>query len=120
MTTIVLPWPPMPLNPNKRVHWARKNTHYQRYKMAAYGVARKAGVGPTVSGAPRLVVTIHPPDKRRRDIDNVIASMKAAQDGIAWAMGVDDSVFRVRWPEEFSEPRKGGEIVIEIQERANE
>jgi len=112
-----LSWPPTPLSPNVRAHWAQRNRHFQAHKQEAFHVARSQGVRPEVMGAPRLVVTLHPPDRRRRDMDNVIASLKAAQDGIAEAMALDDSVFRVRWPETFSEPVRGGAVVIEIQEQ---
>ena len=35
-----------------------------------------------------------PPDKRRRDLDNLLAASKATLDGIANAMAVDDTRFR--------------------------
>lgn len=38
----------------------------------------------------RLVVTFYPPDNRRRDTDNMLASIKVGLDGIAAASGVDD------------------------------
>ena len=43
----------------------------------------------------RFVVSMvfYPPDGRRRDVSNLHAAMKAALDGIAEAMGVDDSGF---------------------------
>jgi len=46
-------------------------------------------------GDARFVVSMvfYPPDGRRRDVSNLHAAMKAALDGIASAMGVDDSTF---------------------------
>jgi crossover junction endodeoxyribonuclease RusA len=66
------------------------------------------------AGALTARVTFNPPNKRRRDVDGVIASLKACIDGIADAIGLDDSMFRIAWPEEFSEPVKGGQILVEI------
>jgi hypothetical protein len=63
---------------------------------------------------PRLTVTIHPPDKRRRDFSNTIAALKAHIDGISDALAVDDSKFRISWPDSFAEPVKGGKIIITI------
>ena len=37
-----------------------------------------------------------PPSRRRIDLDNCIASCKAYFDGIADALGVDDSTFRLQ------------------------
>lgn len=44
---------------------------------------------------PSLAVTLRfvPPDRRARDIDNLVASMKSGLDGLADVLGVDDS----RW-----------------------
>jgi crossover junction endodeoxyribonuclease RusA len=55
-----------------------------------------------------LAVHLHfvPPDRRRRDLDNLIASMKAGLDGLADALGVDDS----RWKLSAEAPAAGGEV----------
>jgi len=52
------------------------------------------------------------PDKRRRDDDNIIASMKAARDGIADAFGIDDHRFAVTY--KFCEPEKPGRVEVLI------
>lgn len=41
-----------------------------------------------------LRITFVQPDMRHRDVDNMLASCKAALDGFALALGVDDKVFR--------------------------
>jgi crossover junction endodeoxyribonuclease RusA len=47
-------------------------------------------------GAPlRVMLRVYPPDKRRRDWDNVVASLKSGLDGIADALGIDDARFRL-------------------------
>ena len=40
-----------------------------------------------------MTITFHPPCKRKRDRDNMIAAFKSGQDGIAECMGVDDHRF---------------------------
>lgn len=49
------------------------------------------------AGAPKNEVHLVfvPPDRRNRDADNMLASMKAGLDGMADAMKVDDSKFKV-------------------------
>jgi crossover junction endodeoxyribonuclease RusA len=61
-------------------------------------------------------MTFCPPDKRRRDRDNLIASMKAATDGIADALGTDDSKFIVTYA--MGSPVKGGSVEVTIARAA--
>jgi len=60
-----------------------------------------------------VVLTFSPPDKRRYDDDNLIARCKAYLDGIADALGVDDSRFRLGKPVR-AESIKGGNVRVEI------
>jgi crossover junction endodeoxyribonuclease RusA len=41
-----------------------------------------------------LSIVYCPPDKRRRDLDNLLAASKATLDGLANAMCIDDTRFR--------------------------
>jgi len=38
-----------------------------------------------------MLARLHPPDKRRRDLDNMHATLKYYLDGVFKALGVDDS-----------------------------
>jgi crossover junction endodeoxyribonuclease RusA len=60
-----------------------------------------------------LIVTFHPPGNYHYDRDNLIASTKAYQDGIADALGCDDHTFRPAY--NFAEPVKGGKIIVQIE-----
>ena len=97
MVVITLPWPPKQLSPNTTAHWAVKNLHKQRYKQACYWLAMEAGIRPNqkYKGPFAVHMKFIPPTRRNRDEDNLIASMKAALDGIADAMGVNDTEFRL-------------------------
>lgn len=101
---IVLPWPPSELNPNSWAHWSARSKHGRAYKEKAYITA--LGTQPTS----HLKITFHPPDKRRRDLDNMFSSVKYAVDGIAKAWGVDDNDFEFTIKK--SSPVKGGKVVI--------
>jgi len=94
MTTITLPWPPKQLSPNARIHWSTRARHAKAYKAACYAIARQAGLTtPYPAGKIALRLDFYAPARRRRDLDNLLASMKAGIDGVAWALGVDDSRF---------------------------
>lgn len=109
---IILPWHNPILSPNARKHWKAKMRPKATARADAFHATRASGysVAPRIIDKLDVAVTHCPPDKRRRDLDNCIASFKHAQDGIAEALGMDDSRFRVT--HEFGEPVKGGKIVV--------
>ena len=112
MITVRLPWPPKELSPNARVHWARKAGVSQKYRQDACVLTlceKKRHIE-----AACLHLTFCPPDRRRRDLDNMLASIKAGIDGIADAIQVDDQYFTLTL--ERGEPTKGGEVVAVITE----
>lgn len=102
-----LPFPPSILNPNRKAHWAVKAKAFKRYKSDCYFLATQH------KPAYKFKITFHPPDKRRRDRDNIIGAFKAGQDGLALAWGIDDSLFEITY-KPLGEPVKHGKIIIEI------
>jgi crossover junction endodeoxyribonuclease RusA len=80
--------------------------------MEAYTLACVAGVHRAAPEFPNVKVTFHPPDNRRRDTDNMLASCKASLDGLALAMGVDDADWNLTIAR--ADPVKGGAVVVEI------
>ena len=116
MIIVRLPWPPKELSPNARVHWAKKAKAAQSYRQYAC-VLTLCEKGLHIE-ANCLHLTFRPPDRRRRDLDNMLASIKAGIDGIADALGVDDQHFSLRL--ERGEPTKGGEVVAVITEGAEQ
>jgi crossover junction endodeoxyribonuclease RusA len=111
-----LSWPASPLWQNRPYHWRRKAEAVANYKREAWATALAQSIGRIQTTTPRLVFSFHPPDNRRRDLQNMPATQKAAIDGIALAMGCDDHGFRCVWPEAFGEPVKGGCVMIEVTE----
>lgn len=119
---IVLPWPPRELHPNARVHWSKRAKAAKSARRYAYAetiqLVRKHGdpvPDRLAQPAGRLHVWIdaYPPDRRRRDTDGVLSSLKSALDGIADALGVDDQRF-VPHPWVKDEVRASGEVRIRI------
>ncbi len=81
--TITLP-PGLPvLSLNDRKHWARRNEAAQQLKLAAWASARSAKA-PALQRA-EVTVTYQPPDRRRRDPDNLAPTGKALIDGLVLA-----------------------------------
>lgn len=111
---VTLPWPQRGLSPNARLHWAAKSKLVKRAKGDAFMLARSARPRDWPAGISSAIVAITfcPPDRRPRDLDNLVASMKAALDGIACAAGCDDS----RWSLQIErgQPVKGGCVHVTV------
>lgn len=115
IAAIELPWPPRELSPNARPHWAQLAKAKKQYRLLCFVLARRAGVrGGMVTADKRLRVamTFYPPVKRHRDKDNLLASMKAALDGLADALLVDDRQFDPVVT--IADCRKGGVVKVEL------
>ncbi|WP_230280248.1 hypothetical protein [Croceicoccus sp. Ery15] len=113
MIRVDLPYPHKTLWPNgPQRNYHAKARHKKSHRNWAWGAA-KAEKG-TVEGDPvpvRLIVHAKPtgplPDR-----DNCVAALKAYQDGIAAAIGIDDKHF-AEPTVEFAMPRDG-RFVIEV------
>lgn len=112
---LTLTWPDSGLSPNARLHWSRKARKVKAARTAAWGAVLELADcrAVTVTGKVGVTVTFCPPDGRRRDLDNLIASMKAANDGIADALGVDDSRFVSTYS--MGEVVKGGAVHVVLR-----
>ena len=112
---LVLPWPSKDLSPNARVFWAVKSKAVKAARFAAGMVAKQGGwsAGTLPEGRLHLWITFHPPSKRSYDDDNLLSRFKAARDGLADALGVDDKRF-VSHPFVSDKTVKGGSVVVRI------
>lgn len=112
-----LDWPDKALSPNSHRHWRARHKATAFARHAAWAKCKARGV-PKMDGAV-LTFDFAPPDRRKRDLHNMPHSMKATIDGIADALGCDDSEILCRWPERFSPPVKGGAVLVHIQPRGS-
>lgn len=116
---ILLPWPPKPLWQNRRCHWAPRSVAVAKSRTDAYFAALEAGLKrmPTGEGwQHHLSFDFSPPDRRKRDLQNMPATQKAAIDGIADALKVDDATFKIKWPEEFGPVSdNGGSVLVVVR-----
>ena len=119
---ITLRYPPAKLSPNKRLHWAARAQIVAKYRRECWALTRVVlaqhfeNLSRTLNPRPLPVkITFHPPDKRRRDRDNMIAAFKAGADGVADAIGVDDADWSPTY--EVGEPATCGWVIVQIGEQ---
>lgn len=94
---VTLPWPPSVLSPNARpAHWSVKARAAKAYRAACKSLAEAHGMAAPESQKIALWLEFVPPNRRPRDDDNLVASFKAGRDGLADALGIDDSRFVCR------------------------
>lgn len=115
--TVVFAWPYRELSPNFRGHWSVVARAKRAYRTECWALVRQAKLAPIDWDGPiYLQLTFVPPVRRRRDDDNLIASFKAGRDGLADALKVDDSRFRIFPPVISTET--GGRIIARISQEA--
>lgn len=111
---VILPWPTADLSPNSRGHWAVKARAKKAYRAACSSQAMSQGLRRMDAERLHLKITFVPPNRRARDLDNLLASCKAGLDGLCDVLGVDDS----KWSMEISkaDDRVGGfvEFVVTV------
>lgn len=88
MTHVQLPWPPKELSPNSRKRHRYTKDFRNQFKMDCFLLTKAEQFK-----AYHLDITFHPPNARKRDLDNMLASIKYGLDGMAEAMNIDDSEF---------------------------
>jgi crossover junction endodeoxyribonuclease RusA len=89
---LILPYPPSELNPNKRLHWAAKTKIKNAEKEMGFALA--SAYKGKLSGTIPLTLTFHASTNRSYDLDNALASCKAAIDGLATGLGINDKQFQ--------------------------
>ena len=117
VTRISLPWPDKVLSPNTRLHWGRKARAVKSARETAFWLTWEA-IGGRRPGWARAALTWEfcPPSKRRFDTDNLVSQHKAANDGIADALGIDDHLFVSTY--RMGSPVKGGAVVVTVRRSA--
>jgi len=114
-----LPFPPKELSPNGRhdrraisgIRATYRDTCYYLTKQAA-----KAWAPITCDIA--MSLTFVQPDLRRRDVDNMLASAKAAIDGFAKALKMDDRQFKPITVDWVREKGSAGALILELSPMA--
>jgi crossover junction endodeoxyribonuclease RusA len=112
---IRLSWPHKSLSPNARKDRREATPH--RKAARAEGWAEAKRIRADVPKDAHLEITFYPPDERKRDLDNLLASIKPHLDGIAEATCKDDGgwSFTLRKGPKV----KGGAVVVHVRNDLN-
>tara|TARA_S200002703_G_scaffold160089_1_gene176871 strand:+ start:654 stop:1085 length:432 start_codon:yes stop_codon:yes gene_type:complete len=89
---IELPWPTKNCLPNTGAHPVARTRARKALRQRAGAMAVLQSELP--SGLVRCTLVFNPPDKRGRDLDNLVAGMKGALDGLFDANDRDDGDIR--------------------------
>ena len=113
-----LPWPNAVLNPNNHKHWKAKMKPAKAQKTTAFALTKQANLTPFKTHKIHVIVDFYAEDRRHRDSDNFLTALKSGLDGVALAMGIDDSRFihHAQIVEEISKPPKVILTFIEQQD----
>lgn len=117
MLIIHLPFPAPELMPNRKngKHWTStigvKNAQKTEAAVRTKEALRVAG--PTDYGTANIPLSLLfcCPDKRKRDIDNLLAASKTMLDAVAQELGVCDSRFKPILLDSVLGPKEGGLVV---------
>jgi crossover junction endodeoxyribonuclease RusA len=110
--SIRLPWPPRELSPNARVDRRAVAGIRKRYREACGWTVKHQGIRPMGNAPLHVDLTFCPPDKRPRDLDNMLASAKAALDGLSDAIDCDDRYWSLTIRR--GEPMPGGALMVRL------
>lgn len=114
--TITLPWPACPLWANDRRNRFEKARAIKAARHYAWVATLESGARAAKMTRPKLTFQFHPRGGNLPDLHNMPHTMKAAIDGIADALGINDKHILVVWPMEWSVPVKGGLVTVGIKD----
>jgi crossover junction endodeoxyribonuclease RusA len=89
--SFTLPWPDRVLSPNTHAHWSKKEAARKSAINTGYYAGREGFRVALLDEDICMTVRINPPDRRKHDVDNVLASLKPMLDGLTRGLGFDDS-----------------------------
>lgn len=108
------PWFPKSLGGNSRTQHRYNKQDRETYKAIWYAqtVKHLQFYENDKKNIP-ISIIFHPPDNRRRDLDNALRGCKYGIDGMAKALNVDDKIFNpitIGWGDKV----KHGKILVEL------
>ncbi len=114
MTQIILPWPPAILSGHaKGKSWFKRADETKRQREFAKLATLAANVPPMpLSGIIKVHIRFEPPDMRG-DKQNFPNRIKAALDGVADGLGVNDKRFLPSYT--FGPVFKGGRVIVTVE-----
>ena len=116
MITITLPWPHKGLSPNARKHWRAKASLVKEARLEGALIVKNKSLsaGADYQGKLQATLLFSPPDNAYRDLDNMVASMKAYIDGVCDALAINDRQITKQVAEK-SKKCAGGKVVLTLE-----
>lgn len=108
---IVLPFPPASLSGHNTGHWRNRSAIVRKHRDWAKLATLEAAIPVPDEGDILIRITFVPPDNRS-DRTNLPIRAKPLIDGIADALGVNDSRFLPEY--RFLPPQKPGRVLVEF------
>ena len=111
---VALPWPP-----SVNHYWAaRGNARYlspraRAWHQEAWAILRGAWRGKPMRGEVAVLLVLHPPDRRRRDLDN---TLKAVLDALVHAGVLQDDSQVAELHAVRREARRPGGVLVRVEE----
>jgi crossover junction endodeoxyribonuclease RusA len=92
---IILSYPNKALSPNRAngKHWGSTKKIKDIARQEAYTLTKALCKKNIPNDKTPIEITYVQQDKRKRDLDNLLAASKASLDGVAMALGIDDKNF---------------------------
>lgn len=115
MPSFSLPLPSKTLNPNTHCHWKKKAKAVKAARELAHGIALKVGWRPRLDKA-AVECRWFFKDRRRRDQDNLSASLKAYWDGLVDAGVFSDDSGLVHLPALVDVDKENPRVEIHVVE----
>ena len=112
---IRFPFPNMRLSGNSRTSHRYLTNERRVARETGYWITKDHGLSFSGDKPLELYMRICPPDRIRRDDDNIFSAFKSTRDGIFRALNLDDTLIR-RTIIEWGEVEKGGAIYIRLEE----
>lgn len=111
---LTLPWGTPPLSLNDRIHWSTKSTWTKTLRQTAWALAKQAKIPPLPKGC-QVGLVYEPPDRRRRDEDNLFATLKPLADGLVDAGVVaDDTPDLMRKECRITDPVQPSKLTLHV------
>ena len=109
-------FPPREASPNARVHYMKLHSVKKAQGELMTGLILAQGIPDKPMEKAHLTITFESKDKRKRDIDNLLASCKAYIDALVPDVIVDDNAERLSLSLYYKSKTKETRIIFELEE----
>ena len=113
-------FPPRDASPNARVHYMKLHSVKKEQGELMTGLILVQGIPDKPMEKAHLTITFESKDKRKRDLDNLLASCKAYIDALVPDVIVDDNAERLSLSLFYKSKMPETRIIFELQEKKSD